>query len=86
MTEHTLKENVEAGRFELHIDGELVSFANFSERDGVVTIPHVETKPERRGQGNAGTLMDLVLDRLRDTEREVVALCPFAAGHLRKRS
>lgn len=82
--EYSIFENRDEGRFELHHDDEILSIANFSERSGgIVVIPHVETSPAHRGQGNAGRLMDGVLKLLRDTDRKVVPLCPFAAQHVR---
>jgi predicted GNAT family acetyltransferase/glutaredoxin len=76
-------ENADAGQFQLLRDGDIVSVADFSERDGAVVIPHVGTSPEHRGQGYAGRLMDGTLDLLRTTDRTVVPLCPFAAQHIR---
>ena len=70
------------GQFELWIDDEVISYANYSERDGVVTIPHVETAPRHRGNGRAAQLMDGVLDLLRQSGRTIVPLCSFAAGHV----
>lgn len=76
-------ENVEAGQFELRDGTELLSLATYSERDNNVTVPHVETIPAHRGKGNAGKLMDGMLALLRDSERTITPLCPFAAGHIR---
>lgn len=71
------------GRFELLVDGDVVSFASFSETDGVVTVPHVETAPQHRGNGHAAQLMDGMLGLLRASGRTIVPLCPFAADHVR---
>ena len=73
----------EDDRFELRRDGEVISFANFTEIDGVVTIPHVATNPAYRGKGNAARLMDGVLHQIREAGQTVVPLCPFAASHIR---
>lgn len=75
--------NAEAGQFELHRNREIVSVADFVEHDGVVTIPHVTTLPEHRGQGNAGRLMDGVLQHIRISRGTIVPRCPFAASHIR---
>lgn len=72
-----------AGRFELWLGAQLLSFASFHEREGVVTVPHVETAPQYRGNGNAATLMDGLLGLLRSTNRTITPLCPFAADHVR---
>ena len=76
-------ENTADGRFELQRDGEVVSVADFTDRNGTVVIPHVGTDPAHRGQGYAGRLMDGTLDLIRSSGRTVVPLCPFAAQHIR---
>lgn len=76
-------ENTDAGRFELRRDGELVSVAAYEQRDRRVIVPHVETHPAHRGQGNAARLMDGLLDQLRASGRTITPLCPFAAEHIR---
>lgn len=76
-------ENVEARQFELRNGDELLSLATYSQRDNNVTVPHVETIPAHRGQGNAGKLMDGLLGLLRESDRTITPLCPFAAGHIR---
>ena len=84
-TEHEVIENASAGRFELHIDGAVISVADYSEHeDGVVAVPHVWTEPGQRGNGYASQLMDGVLGQLRASDRKIVPTCPFAARHVRQ--
>ena len=74
-----------ANRFALRRDGELVSFADYR-RDAdamVLVVPHVETIPRHRGQGYAARLMDGLLEIMRSNGQQIVALCPFAADHIR---
>ncbi len=80
-------DNVEASRFELRTepDGELISFADYSDRNGSLVVPHVETLMEHRGNGFAAELMAGVVTNLRSTDRTITPLCPFAAGYLRDR-
>jgi len=75
-------ENAGEGRFELRRDGDVLSVADFSERDGVVIIPHVGTDPAHRGQGLASKLMDGLIVQLRETNRLIKPLCPFAAYYM----
>lgn len=81
-------ENTEAGRFELHRDGEVVSFASYRMSPAVegaspsVVVPHVETAPHHRGNGYAAELMEGLLAQLRESSRTITPLCPFAAGHI----
>jgi predicted GNAT family acetyltransferase len=77
-------ENVADGRFELRRDGDVVSAATYTERDGQVIVRHVRTKPEHREQGYAGRLMDGLLQDVRDSGRTIAPLCPFAADHVRE--
>ena len=83
MAETVLVDNVVDSRFELHRDGEVVSLADYVRRDGVVTIPHVETHPAHRENGYAAALMAAVLDSLRRDDLRVRPLCPYAANYLR---
>ncbi len=79
-------DNEAQSRFELRNDqGDVVSFADYRAQGSTVIIPHVETAPEHRGQGNAARLMEGVVENLRATERTVTPLCPYAAGYLRDR-
>jgi len=76
-------ENSHLGRFELLHNGQVVSFASYTERSGAVVVPHVETAPEQRGNGFAAQLMEGLLGILRADGRTIVPLCPFAAKHIR---
>ncbi len=76
-------ENSHLGRFELLQRGEVVSFANYTEREGSIVVPHVETVVEHRGNGYAAQLMEGLLAILREDGRTIVPLCPFAARHIR---
>ncbi len=78
-------DNADANRFELMIDGELKSFATYSDRQGALVVPHVETLHRFRGNGHAEQLMDGVVENLRNTGRTIVPLCPYAARYLRDR-
>ena len=82
MSTPAVTENRHLGRFELLHRGEVVSFATYTERDGVVVVPYVETVRERRGNGHAGELMEGVLAILRSDGRTITPLCPFARAHI----
>lgn len=76
-------ENVHLGRFELLRNGAVVSHATYrSNEDGSITVPHVETVPEHRGNGLAAELMDGLLAIIRADGRKIVPRCPFAAEHI----
>lgn len=76
-------ENSHLDRFELLRNGEVVSFATYTQNEQSIIVPHVETKPEYRGHGLAAELMDGLLAILRKDGRTITPLCPFAADHIR---
>ena len=86
-TEHdrlTVVDRPDAGRYELHLDGERVGLADYSIRDGVITIPHVETDPQHRGKNFAARLMAGALDDIRERGMTVRPLCPYAAAYMQR--
>lgn len=72
-------------RYELHLDGVRVGLADYSMRDGVMTIPHVETEPIHRGKDFAARLMAGVLDDVRSQQLTVRPICPYAAAYMQRR-
>ncbi|MEM9201785.1 MAG: GNAT family N-acetyltransferase [Actinomycetota bacterium] len=80
--EHTVRDNPDRQRYELVVGDEIVSIADYHLRGDSVVVPHVETNPAHRGQGNADRLMAGMLDDLRVTGRTIVPLCPFAADYI----
>lgn len=64
-------------RFEWTEQG-LTSFATYSEHDGVVFIPHVESPIELRGKGAAGRLMDAIAAHAREANLRLRPTCPYA--------
>lgn len=77
-----VRRNDAAGRYELLVDAEVVSFADFTERDGAIVVPHVETVPRHRGHGFSTRLMDGVVDDLRSRSMQIVPHCSFARAHV----
>jgi predicted GNAT family acetyltransferase len=83
--EHTVQDNPERQRYELVVDGDIVSIADYHKRDGAIVVPHVETDPAHRGHGMADRLMAGVLADLRASNLKIVPLCPFADTYIRER-
>jgi len=81
--EHTVRDNPERQRYELVVDGHIVSIADYQENGATLVVPHVETDPRYRGQGMADRLMAGMLADLRARERTIVPTCPFAADYIR---
>ena len=78
----TVTRRDDRGRYELDIGGDVVAFAEFSQRDAAVTIPYIETAVPHRGNGYSSMLMDGVIDDLREQGAQVVATCSVARAHI----
>ena len=78
----TVTRHDDRGRYELDVDGDVVAFAEFSERDAVVTIPYIETAVQHRGNGYSSMLMDGVIGDLRGRDAHVRATCSVARAHI----
>ncbi len=81
----TVTDNATESRYELRIDGELVSVADYRLAGSVLTVPHVETFRSHRGQGLAAMLMDGIVDDVRARSFTIRPSCPYAADYLRER-
>jgi uncharacterized protein len=77
-----LSKNADRGQYELTLDGRLVSLASYRERDGVVVIPHTETRPEVRGRGLAGRLVRYALDDIASSGYRVDPACPYVDEYI----
>jgi hypothetical protein len=71
-------------RYEIHADGELAGFAEYTERGGRLYFLHTEIRPELHGQGLGSELVRRTLELVRDTGRQVVPLCPFIASYIER--
>ena len=70
-------------RYELHDGDQLLSFAPFTESDGVMTVPHIETLVEHRGHGYSSILMDGLVADLRSRELRIDPTCVVVRGYVR---
>jgi uncharacterized protein len=66
-------------RYELLLDGTVVSYADYVDDGHQVTFPHTATAPEFRGRGLAAQLVRAALDDARAIGRTVVPACWFVA-------
>jgi predicted GNAT family acetyltransferase len=91
MSDHELRavDRPDDYRYELLLDDRgqmlVVSFATYRISDGVMTIPHVETGQEHRGNGFADVLMSEIVDDARSRGLMIRPVCPFAAAHMNDR-
>ncbi|SEN93221.1 hypothetical protein SAMN02799625_02120 [Methylobacterium sp. UNC300MFChir4.1] len=77
-----LHDNVERGRFELQVGGDVV-FATYRREPGQLVISHVYAPPVLRGTGAAGRLMEGVAAHARAEGDRIVPLCGYARAWLR---
>jgi predicted GNAT family acetyltransferase len=74
--------NQDGGRFELRVDGELASFADYRVHGDQVVMPHTVTDPAYRGRGLAAEVVRAALDDARARGLRVVPTCWFVAEFL----
>jgi predicted GNAT family acetyltransferase len=79
-----LTKNAGAGRYELHLDGQLVSQVDYTEQGGVVVLPHTETDPAFGRRGLAAQLVRFALDDIAAAGLKVDPACPYVAAYIRK--
>lgn len=73
-----------AGRFEIHVDGQLAGFTEYSDSDGLRTFPHTEVDDAYAGQGLAKQVIREGLDATRAAGLQVLPRCPAVRGFIAK--
>ena len=85
MTNVTVTNNPDLGRYEAHIDGELAGFAQYRLTDALITFVHTEVDAAYEGRGVAGALARYALDDVRaGGSRRVRPVCPFFRSWIEK--
>ncbi|GAB3689853.1 GNAT family N-acetyltransferase [Saccharopolyspora tripterygii] len=85
-TEPEIKDNPDADRFEIRVDGELAGFAEYKLKTGQISFTHTEVDDRFSGQGLAGKLVRAALDEARNRELRVLPFCPYVRGWIAKHS
>jgi predicted GNAT family acetyltransferase len=80
---HEVKHNTEASRFEVEIDGK-IAHADYHLSGYIMTILHVYTPPEYRGQGLAALVTKFALDYARENNLKIIPHCPYARDYMEK--
>ena len=80
----TVSDNRGASRFELHLDAELVGFAEYRPAGDSVIIAHTEIAEGHEGEGLGGVLVRAALERIRESGKTVIPTCPFTAAYIRR--
>jgi predicted GNAT family acetyltransferase len=79
-----IRDDPEAGRLEIFVEGRRAGYAAYRRRPGVITYTHTEIKPEFEGKGLGGVLIREALDRARAEGVEVVPVCPFVREYIER--
>lgn len=74
-----VRNNSEAARYEIFVDGQLAGIADYSVRDDVVVLPHTEIDGSHRGKGLGAELVRFALDDVRASGRTIVPACWYVA-------
>lgn len=78
MTDVLVSDAPQAHRFEARdAAGELLGFAVYDVVGRTVVFTHTEVDPRVEGRSVASTLVREALDAVRESHRDVVALCPY---------
>jgi uncharacterized protein len=85
MTDVATSHNVDAHRYEAHIDGELAGFAQYQLTEKLVVLTHTEVDSRFEGMGVGSALARFALDDVRATgTHQVLPVCPFVKSWVRK--
>lgn len=82
--EPRVSQNLELSRFEIHLDGEIIGFADYVMRDSILVLPHTEIDPKFGGRGFGGVLVDFILDFSIAEGLKVDPQCPFVLKAIRR--
>jgi predicted GNAT family acetyltransferase len=83
MSDPVVRDNADAHRFELAIDGGLV-FLDYEIQGDAILLLHAETPARLRGRGLASLVTAAALDAARQRGLRVVPVCPFVAAYQRQ--
>lgn len=82
--EPTISNNTSESRYEIHVDDELVGYADYVRTEQLVTMPHTVIFPGNERQGLAGKLVRAALDDIRELGLPVLPTCPYVQSWISK--
>lgn len=82
--EPIISNNTSENRYEIHLDNQLVGYADYVQTDQLVTMPHTVIFPGNEGQGLAGKLVRAALDDIRKLDLPVLPTCPYVQNWISK--
>jgi len=77
-------DNTEAHRFEASVKGQLAAYAEYTLPKDAIMFTHTEVMPEFEGKGIGSAIARHVLDAARARQLQVIPVCQFIAGYIRK--
>jgi predicted GNAT family acetyltransferase len=78
-----LRDDVDADRFELVRDGEVVAWMKYKHlKPNRYVLLHTEVEPAQRGRGVGRVVVEAVLDEVRSRQGTVTAICPYVVDYL----
>jgi predicted GNAT family acetyltransferase len=78
----TVRDNTEAHRFEIVVDGAVAGFADYHDRGMRRSFTHTEIDPAYEGRGLGSTLVRAVLDDARAAGLAVLPHCQFVRSYI----
>lgn len=84
MTDITITNHPERHRYEATLGGTLAGWCEYNLLEGAILFTHTEVLPEHEGKGVGSALARHVLDAARAEGRQVIPVCQFIAGWIRK--
>jgi predicted GNAT family acetyltransferase len=79
-----IRDDPDAGRYEISVDGTRAGFVTYRLNDRRITFVHTEVDESRSGAGLGSTLVHAALEDARRRRLQVVPLCPFVASIVRR--
>lgn len=76
--------NPDMGRYEIHLDGEIVGISAYVARPDRIIFTHTEIDEALEGQGLGSKLARFALDDVRAKGLRVTPRCPFIAAYIRR--
>ena len=71
-------------RYEASVGNVLAAYCEYNLVGEAIMFTHTEVQPEHEGKGYGGALARFVLDDARSQGKQVIPVCQFIAGFLRK--
>ena len=84
MTEPIVTRNDSAGRYEIHVGGDLAGFADFIPGEGSIAFTHTETLEAFSGKGMGLALAKAAIEDSVDRGDTIIPLCPFFRRYLER--